>query len=331
MIERWAGDIALRSIDRARVAVLRDALMLPARKGPRAGDVRHHHAHETLRVLRTLFSYAIQRGLIPRGANPAAEFALAAPDPRQHIWWPPAREAMLEAAEAAGDRNMALAIDLAFQIGQREADLLRTGLNQYRPIPPYKMDREVHAQLAAIPVPEYAGRGAYAPGDVAGIAVRQGKTKVWVEVPVVGLTRARVEAAIAEAREIGLTTLLRDRSRDLPWTMPNLKTGQEYFSRRFAALRAAAIAAAHEAGNSELAAEIEPLQYRDFRRTAVVYMGELAIPDHLIAAITGHNLDQTKEILKTYMPLTTGMAARAIAMSQSRQSITLPRTEGKKA
>jgi hypothetical protein len=50
----------------------------------------------------------------------------------------------------------------------------------------------------------------------------------------------------------------------------------------------------------------------------VVYLGEFGIADHLIAAITGHTLDETKKILETYMPRTTGMAARAIALSQAR-------------
>jgi hypothetical protein len=50
----------------------------------------------------------------------------------------------------------------------------------------------------------------------------------------------------------------------------------------------------------------------------VVFLGELGIADQLIAAITGHTLDETKKILETYMPRTTGMAARAIALSHAR-------------
>ena len=36
--------------------------------------------------------------------------------------------------------------------------------------------------------------------------------------------------------------------------------------------------------------------------------------------ITGHSLDETKKILETYMPRTTGQAARAIAMSHERSA-----------
>lgn len=306
-LEAWAGDVALTSITPERVAVFRDTfLMAPAKHGRWAGQVRHHAAHETLRVGRSFFTWCEQKGLIPRGSNPFTSFGLAQPAPRQQVWWAPAREAIL--AEALGedpDESMALAVDLAFSIGQREADLLRLTIGQYVEIPSYKMDPEVHRALAG------------ADGRVMGIRLRQAKGKTWIEVPVVGDTRARVEAQVARAKAAGVTMLLfGDDGR--PWSMPNLKAGQTRFIRSFGALRAAAIARAEQAGQSALAAELAQLQFRDFRRTAVVYLGELGIPDHLIAAITGHSLDETKEILKTYMPLTTGMAARAIAMASAR-------------
>jgi hypothetical protein len=128
----------------------------------------------------------------------------------------------------------------------------------------------------------------------------------------------RVEAQVAAAKAAGVTSLLFDARTGLPWTQPNLEAGQRRFIRRFAELRQAAIDARSRPSDNELAAELEQLQFRDFRRTAVVFLGELGIADHLIAAITGHTLDETKKILETYMPRTTGMAARAIALSQAR-------------
>jgi hypothetical protein len=338
-LEKWAGDIPLSSIDSDRVAVLRNALMKPAAAGRRQGEVRHNAAHATLRVGRTLFTYAEQNKLIARGSNPFDGFGLAKPDPREQIWWPPAREALLDQADAnpdCGGAMMALAIDLAFQIGQREADLLRTAITQYQPLPAYKMDPDVHAALSAMPVPPIGDRPGYIPGDVTGIRLRQSKTKRWVEVPIVGKTRARVEAAIAAAKASGCTTILVDDRRPpdghwagkdwrpQPWTAPNPDAGQARFIRRFAEIRSATIAALTkqaadgDTAAAELATEIAELQYRDFRRTAVVHQGELGIPDHLIAAITGHSLDETKKILDTYMPRTTGMAARAIAQMHER-------------
>jgi hypothetical protein len=310
-LEAWGRGIALSSITADRVAKLRDALMLPAKEGRWAGEVRHHAAHETLRVGRTLFSWLEQQRLVPRASNPFADFALAQPAPRDQIWWAPAREAILAVA-ADVDASMELAIDLAFSIGQREADLLRLQLNQYVEIPHYKMDPEVWEQLAE------ATKAFDERRCVAGIRLRQGKGKVWIEVPVVGATRRRIETQFERARAAGVTCLLFDDDSKLPWTHPNMEAGQRRFIRRFGELRQWAIDIARENGDDELAGELEALQYRDFRRTAVVYQGELGIADQLIAAITGHTLDDTKRILETYMPRTTGMAARAIALSQVR-------------
>jgi hypothetical protein len=173
------------------------------------------------------------------------------------------------------------------------------------------MDPEVYAQLAE---PDASGRSC-----VMGIRIRQNKGKRWIEVPVVDQTRRRIEAQVAAAKAAGVTLLLFDGSTGLPWTHPNPEAGQRRFIRDFAELRSAAIAAAAERQQHQLAAELEQLQFRDFRRTAVVFLGELGIADHLIAAITGHSLDETKRILDTYMPRTTGMAARAIALSQARK------------
>ena len=73
-------------------------------------------------------------------------------------------------------------------------------------------------------------------------------------------------------------------------------------------------------GEEDLAAELARIQFLDLRRTCVVYLGELGLEDHLIAAITGHDIDETRRILKVYMPRTTGRAARAIALASVRQA-----------
>ena len=59
----------------------------------------------------------------------------------------------------------------------------------------------------------------------------------------------------------------------------------------------------------------------------MVYLGELGLDAHLIAAITGHDIDETQRILKTYMPRTTGRAARAIALATVRQAQDAERKE----
>jgi hypothetical protein len=78
--------------------------------------------------------------------------------------------------------------------------------------------------------------------------------------------------------------------------------------------------------DTDLAEEIATLQYRDLRRTCVVYLGELGLDAHLIAGITGHDIDDTQRILKTYMPRTTA-APRAIALATARQAQDAERKE----
>jgi hypothetical protein len=131
--------------------------------------------------------------------------------------------------------RLELAIDLAFSIGQREADLLlKLQIGQYAEIPHYKMDPEVYEQLAEA-TDAFDQRRV-----VAGIRIRQGKGKVWIEVPIVGATRARVEAQIAAAKAAGVTSLLFDAHRPAV-DQPNLEAGQRRFIRRFAELRDVAI------------------------------------------------------------------------------------------
>jgi hypothetical protein len=227
------------------------------------------------------------------------------------MWWAPAREAILAAAAAAEDPALELAIDLAFSIGQREADLLSC---RSANMPRSRTTRWTPRFGSSWPSPTRP-----ASRCVMGIRLRQAKGKRG--------SRSRSSARPAG----GSRRRPRPRSRPasppavrsasgLPWTHPNAEAGQRRFIRRFAELRSAAIAtaAATEGQQHELAAELEQLQFRDFRRTAVVFLGELGIADQLIAAITGHSLDETKKILETYMPRTTGMAARAIALSQAR-------------
>jgi len=305
-ISAWAGSEPIAAITPDNVAVFRDALLVPKK-----GVVRLTTAHGTLRVLRTLCAYAKSKKFIE--TNPALDFDLPAPPPRQQVASPEARAALLAAADDAGEPNMALAMLLGWKIGQREGDLLRTLQTQYVEIPSYKLDAEVFASLAAM-APD---------GRVMGIRLRQGKTRVWIEVPVVADERTRIEAAIERARAVGIATLLYDERDNKTWTSGDNKERRSramYFQRRFAELRQSAADKAKRDGLAELSADLLDLQFRDFRRTCVVVLGELGLADQLIAAITGHSLDETKRILEVYMPRTTGMAARAIMMSAERDA-----------
>lgn len=291
-LDAWAGPHPLIAITPARVKALRDAMMAPEAKG----GIGHYPAHTTLKMGRALFAFAIGCDLVRD--NPFASFNLATPKPRDQVWSPAAREAMVAAADAASEPSMALAAMLGFAIGQREGDLLRMPISAWVAIPEHKMQPEDYATLSAL-APDGVPRG---------IRIRQSKTGAWIEVPVVGEVRRRVEANIARAKSAGITTILFDDRMQRPWAG---EAGQTRFQRRFAELRDVA---------AVQAPEIADVQFRDLRRTCVVYLGELGLDAHLIAAITGHDIDETQRILKTYMPTTTGRAARAIALSHARDA-----------
>lgn len=307
-LEAWAGKHPLAYITRARVKVLRDRLLETA---------GHHPTHDTLKMGRQLFAFILDHDESAIDKNPFENFGLAEPEPRDVIWSPPAREALIAQADAAGKPSIALAIMLGFAIGQREQDILALTAPKYVPIPEHKMQPEDFATLAGL-----------APDGVPmGVRIHQLKTRAWIEVPVVGEVRRRIEANLARGRVHHQMMLILDDTRTDPVEgMPERvalylgEAGQTRFQRDFAEIRAAAAEAATARQDHELAAELATLQFRDLRRTCVVYLGELGLDVHLIAAITGHDLDETMRILRVYMPRTTGRAARAIALATVREA-----------
>ncbi|MCP4392938.1 MAG: hypothetical protein GY804_01515 [Alphaproteobacteria bacterium] len=50
----------------------------------------------------------------------------------------------------------------------------------------------------------------------------------------------------------------------------------------------------------------------DLRRTAVVRLAEAGATEAQIAAVTGHKIETTRQILETYLPRTSDMAEAAI-------------------
>lgn len=299
-LEAWGGKHPLPYITRQRVRALRDGMI-------RSG-LGEHAAHTTLKLGRQLFAWLISEERWEQGKNPFESFGMAAPDPRETIWSPGARELIIATADAEGFPSIALAVMLGYAIGQREADILELTIPQWVAIPEHKMQPEDYAVLSAA-APDATPRG---------IRIRQNKTGAWIEVPVTGSVRRRVEENIARAKAAGRFDLILDDTRgDAAYQGPS---GATRFQRDFAKIRDTAADSAAETGDTALAEEIRTLQFRDLRRTCVVYLGELGLEVHLIAAITGHDIDESRRILKTYMPETTGRAARAIALVTAREA-----------
>lgn len=66
------------------------------------------------------------------------------------------------------------------------------------------------------------------------------------------------------------------------------------------------------------AAGLDALQMRDLRRTAMVRMAEAGAELQQIAAVSGHSIERTKQILETYLPRTGAMAKAAVALWESK-------------
>ena len=302
-LEQWGGKQPVTAISRARVRKLRDGML--------ANGVGEHAVHTTLKLGRQLFAFLIDEE-VWTDPNPFENFGMAQPAPREVIWSPPARELIVQTAEALQRPSVALAIVLGYSIGQREGDILAAVVSQYVALPEHKMQPEDYAVLSA----------AAPDGQPRGVRIRQSKTKAWIEVPVVGDTRTRIEANIARAKEQERFNIVLDDTRSIGNRVATYegKAGQTRFQRDFAEVREAAACEAEKMAQPDLSAEIRTLEFRDLRRTCVVYLGELGLEDHVIAAITGHDIDETRRILKTYMPRTTGRAAHGIARVVSIES-----------
>lgn len=64
------------------------------------------------------------------------------------------------------------------------------------------------------------------------------------------------------------------------------------------------------------------LQPRDLRRTAMVRMSEAGATTQYIAAVSGHSINATEQILETYVPRTKAMASGAIDLWERAESRT---------
>ncbi|GGO94912.1 hypothetical protein [Stakelama pacifica] len=313
----WAmdGTLPVRDIDRD--------LVLDLRNGVYENDSAYTAAAK-LRVLRLLLSWAIKANMI-RGIdgriikeNPAASIDIKQPRPRKKRIVHDDLPWLLASAEKLGYHHTAIGCVLGFYTTQREGDLLATTRFAMRPI------RDLTAEA----------RGALAgpDGRVLGISLEQGKTHTQISIPLVPVARAALERQMAgrlpdASRAVVRTYLI---SKGEGGGACHEKTFQRDF-RRVAdyALRRVvrAVWAARAEHDSDLAwtlidcaKRLRGVQFRDLRRSGMCWMRDLGVPDTLIAAISGHSIDQTRKILATYLPRDTRAAAEGMAMAVMRQA-----------
>ena len=261
--------------------------------------VKLHRAASILRVLRTLMQYGCDNDMI--GENPVSRAHIPEPPPRGSIVSGRAVAAIMDASLQLDPPrpSVALGIVIGLNTMQRQADILHLGTLNWR-------------EMTDIP-PEARPVLAGADGRVMGFRLKQQKGNKWIEVPVAGPARASIEAAIAAAQgeQRKVTALIVDEDEDRAY--PQWK-----FQRQFRAAVDLARETAAKAGDAELVEELADVEFRDLRRTGMCLYAELGVPVEMIAAISGHDIDRTRKILKTYMPRNSRMAAAAVAMAMQR-------------
>lgn len=287
------GKTRLRDIDPDMVETLRNELV----SGSSA-----YRAAAILRVLSTLMGYAERKRMIARGSDPAKRMKIpAAPKRRKRI----AEETAIFLANAAnglGDYKLESALLLGFYAIQRPADLRKLGPLNWREM------RDLDPADRAV----LAGND----GKVFGLRIKQGKTDHWVDTPLDHSMRVKVEAQIEAMKSAGADHIFFDPATRKQWH-------ERQFNRDFRNIvDNVALPAARAANDDWLVEQLTGLQYRDFRRSGMCWMRDNEATVEMIAARSGHSIEETTEILETYMPTDTrgsGAAyAKALANSQAR-------------
>jgi hypothetical protein len=240
------------------------------------------YAASIMRVGRLIFGWGRHKKLVAE--NPFEGQKVARGTARQPIWSHEAVAAVVAAADAMGAGSIGTAVALNEWFGQRAGDLVALS---------------------------WAGR------RDGGLRHVQSKTGVEVFLPFAGLPRPVLARLNRERRRwadrpVRPATILADDATGRPWSYGS-------FYRTFVEVRARAAADARDAGDADLAAELEKLQLLWLRHTAVTRFADegVEVPD--ICAITGHSLQAGFDIVDRYMSKTRRMARRAVAQRRAGQ------------
>lgn len=288
----WAGKHPLAYVTPARVNELKKATAKPIDQG----GLGHAAAYNLLKTLRQVFAFAELTDAIPKGSNPATNFELGAPTPRNKVWEAADEAAFIAAAYDLGLPSMALAVELALYTAQREGDLIGMTEGQIG-------DLEIFDPVL---VDRLGGKN----GMVQGWRFTQHKNKrTWVtlEIPLEPKILAKIEAALR-------TNRARDRAVNPPVLQSHVLvhegTGRPYAKRHFIRTWTKVLAhAATAAGRPGMT----DLVWHDLRRTRVVRLRRRGMPKEMIASITGTSAASIEAMLKVYGPIDPTITANAIA------------------
>lgn len=204
--------------------------------------------------------------------NPFEELGISKPKPRSAVWTHEMIDALCDKAHQLNAPSIALALQLGLDTAQR------------------------HGDIRALAWTNYNGNS---------IKLRQSKTGVWVDIPVMRSLKATLDK-VAD-KDKGMTILI-DETTGKSYTRDRL-------CHRFREI-------CDEAGIEK------SIQFRDLRRTSVVRLAEHGCTNAEIAAISGHSIDETSKILEVYLPRNKVMADNAIAKLEK---LEVPRVQAQKS
>lgn len=219
-----------------------------------------HKASKMVQVARVVLAYGKDIGIIT--SNPFESVGVNNAPSREAVWTIDMLKSAKEAALELKMPSIALAIQLGIDTGQRPGDLRLLTWNRYN-------------------------------GQT--IKLRQTKTKVWVEVPIMADLKKMLDKADKKSPVILITEA----------------TGKPY-SKDMLSRRIRDVLTKANIGSD--------IQFRDLRRTAVVRLAEHGCEIAEICAITGHSLTDATSILEVYLPRNSKMAANAIAKLEKKNS-----------
>lgn len=240
-----------------------------------AAGERLHTAGRVMRVMSSLWKFMAADDIVPRESlSPSALVRKKAPINRRVRWSSAALDAAVAACATYVDGNG----DPRPRLSLATAMLLAHELGQ----------RE--ADILALQWRQWDGTN---------IVLTQQKTGEQLQVKATMRLREHLEAlkAETEAARFALTHIV-----------INEETGRRYRTGNFQHKLRQTLDWAIEQGADELGG----LEYRDFRRTAVVNMGEIGMEVNWIASVSGHRLGTTQKILEIYLPRSAAQASKAI-------------------
>lgn len=251
IIDNLIGDLPVEAITRQHAKQIYAAFREKPRK-----------AQSLIAVARVLFGHAYDTGRVD--ANPFSALNIKSPKPRGQVWNKKQIETIQGKACEMGYPSMALATQLAVDIGQRPGD------------------------LRSLTWGDYDGDYISLRQEKSGREDKEGRI---VKVPILPELKALLDNTNRQAPHILICE-----DTDRPYT-------QQKLSRRFREI-------CNECDG------LDDLQFRDFRRTAVLRLAEAGCNVTEIASITGHSFKSVHRILETYLPRTTKQAENAILKLQ---------------